>query len=130
MLLRLFVSAMGNIMGMKNVFYEDVNMNKENIKTSDWLTRDIPKEQLARERREALLSAYLELCIAYDEETKRIDFDATAEKMVAEGYCKKTDVAKEIFEKLYTNIKFDGHTVSIWKNDLIETAKEYGISLE
>lgn len=46
------------------------------------------------------------------------------------GYRKASDVAKEIFEKLYAHIKFDGHTVSVWKNDLIEVAKEYGISLE
>ena len=46
------------------------------------------------------------------------------------GYHKASDVAKEIFEKLYANIKFDGHTVGVWKNDLIEAAKEYGISLE
>lgn len=105
-------------------------MNKENIKASDWLIRGIPKEQLAREKREAVMSAYLELCITYDKETNGIDFDATAEKMVAEGYCKEDDVAKEIFEKLYANIKFDGHTVSVWKNDLIGAAKEYGISLE
>lgn len=47
-----------------------------------------------------------------------------------QGYHKEDDIAKEIFEKLYENIKFDGHTVSVWKNDLIEAAKEYGISLE
>lgn len=47
-----------------------------------------------------------------------------------QGYRKEDDIAKEIFEKLYANIKFDGHTVSVWKNDLIEAAKEYGVSLE
>lgn len=47
-----------------------------------------------------------------------------------QGYRKEDDIAKEIFEKLYANIKFDGHTVSVWKNDLIEVAKDYGISLE
>ena len=47
-----------------------------------------------------------------------------------QGYSKEDDIAKEIFEKLYANIKFDGHTVSVWKNDLIEAAKEYGVSLE
>ena len=47
-----------------------------------------------------------------------------------QGYHKEDDIAKEIFEKLYANIKFDGHTVSVWKNDLIEAAKDYGISLE
>lgn len=61
---------------------------------------------------------------------KTVDYDYVAEEMVAKGYRKEADVAKEIFEKLYANIKFDGHTVSVWKNDLIEVAKEYGISLE
>ena len=53
-----------------------------------------------------------------------------AEDLYKAGYRKEDDVAKEIFEKLYSNIKFDGHTVSVWKNDLIEVAKEYGISIE
>ena len=53
-----------------------------------------------------------------------------AEVLYKAGYRKEDDIAKEIFEKLYANIKFDGHTVSVWKNDLIEAAKEYGISLE
>ena len=53
-----------------------------------------------------------------------------AELLYNAGYRKEDDVAKEIFEKLYANIKFDGCTVSVWKNDLIEAAKEYGISLE
>ena len=111
-------------------------MNKENIKTTDWLIRGIPKEQLARERREAIMSADLEECMSFDiwmeieTDEKTVDYDYVAEKMVAKGYCKEADVAKEIFEKLYANIKFDGHTVSVWKNDLIEAAKEYGISLE
>ena len=47
-----------------------------------------------------------------------------------QGYRKEDDIAKEIFERLYANIKLDGHTVSVWKNDLMEAAKEYGISLE
>ena len=50
--------------------------------------------------------------------------------MREQGYRKDSEIAKEIFEKLYANIKFDGHTVGVWKNDLIEAAKEYGISLE
>lgn len=53
-----------------------------------------------------------------------------AEVLYEAGYRREDDVVKEIFEKLYANIKFDGHTVSVWKNDLIEASKEYGISLE
>lgn len=55
---------------------------------------------------------------------------AIATGLYNKGYCKSSDVVKEIFEKLYANIKFDGNTVSVWKNDLIEAAKEYGITLE
>lgn len=52
-----------------------------------------------------------------------------AEALYKAGYRKEDDIAKEIFEKLYANIKFNRHTVSVWKNNLIEAAKEYGISL-
>ena len=52
-----------------------------------------------------------------------------AEALYKADYRKEDDIAKEIFEKLYANIKFNGHTVSVWKNNLIEAAKEYGISL-
>lgn len=74
-----------------------MSRDKQNIKTTDWLIRGIPKEQIAREKQEAIMSAYLELCITYDEETNSIDFDATAEKMVSAGYRKSTDFADEIF---------------------------------
>ena len=77
-----------------------MSRDKQNIKTTDWLIRGIPEEQLKREKREAIMSAYLELCITYDEETKSIDFDATAEKMVAKGYRKAEEVAREIFEEI------------------------------
>lgn len=77
-----------------------MSRDKQNIKTTDWLIRGIPEEQLKREKREAIMSAYLELCITYDEETKSIDFDATAEKMVANGYVKASDVAREIFKEV------------------------------
>lgn len=43
---------------------------------------------------------------------------------------KASDIAKEIFERLYQHIKFDGHTIGVWKNDLLCIAKEYGIDLE
>ena len=72
-------------------------MNKENIKTTDWLTRGIPKEQLIREKQEAIMSADLEECISFNVwaeiETgeKTVDYDYVAEKMVAKGYCKKDE---------------------------------------
>lgn len=40
------------------------------------------------------------------------------------------ETAREIFDRLYALIKFDGHTVAVWKNDLISLAKEYGVELE
>ena len=42
----------------------------------------------------------------------------------------KEKFAKEIFTKLYEHIKYDGHTVSVWKNDLISIAKQYGVDLD
>ena len=72
-------------------------MSKEKqIKTTDWLTRGMSKEQLEREKREAIMSADLQECITYDEWSAReygidsIDFDTTAEKMVAKGYRKQS----------------------------------------
>lgn len=41
---------------------------------------------------------------------------------------KNTDIAKEIFEKLYKNIKFDGHSVAVWEKDLRRIAKEYNVN--
>jgi hypothetical protein len=38
-------------------------------------------------------------------------------------------LAREIFERLHAHCKYDGHTVSVWKNDLISIAKEYGVDL-
>lgn len=57
-------------------------------------------------------------------------YERLVETIYNAGYRKEDDIAKEIFEKLYANIKFNGHTVSVWKNNLIEAAKEYEISLE
>ena len=53
-----------------------------------------------------------------------------AKVLYEQGYRKVSDTAKEIFERLYHHIKFDGHTVAVWKNDLLCIAKEYGVSLE
>ena len=36
-----------------------------------------------------------------------------AEVLYKAGYRREDDVAKEIFEKLYANIKFNGHTVGV-----------------
>lgn len=70
---------------------------KKIVKTTDWLTKGMSKEQLEREKREAIMSADLQLCIVYDEwsareyGTKDVDFDTTAAKMVAMGYRKKSE---------------------------------------
>lgn len=41
-----------------------------------------------------------------------------------------TNLKEEIFKKLYALLKFDGHSISIWKCDLMKLAKEYGVELE
>ena len=73
-------------------------MSKEKqIESTDWLTRGISKEQLERKKREAIMSADLQGCITYDEWSTReygiesVDFDTTAEKMVAKGYRKQSE---------------------------------------
>ena len=53
-----------------------------------------------------------------------------AKTLIDKGWRKASDVAREIFERLHSHRKFDGHTVSVWLNDLVCIAKEYGIDLE
>ena len=40
------------------------------------------------------------------------------------------NLAEEIFKRLFDMCHFDGHTVGIYKNEIIKLAKEYGINLE
>ena len=40
------------------------------------------------------------------------------------------NLAEEIFKRLFDMCHFDGHTVGVYKNEIIELAKEYGIDLE
>ena len=40
------------------------------------------------------------------------------------------NIAEEIFKRLYDMCHFDGHVVSVYKNEIIELAKEYEIDLE
>ena len=67
-------------------------MDKE-IKTTDWLTRGIPKKQLEQEKQEAIMSADLEECLTEfsADDDIYVDFDATAEKMFAKGYHKQSE---------------------------------------
>ena len=60
---------------------------EKQIKSTDWLTRDVPKEQLEREKQEAVMSAYLQEYFA----ELSFDFDGIAEKMVAIGYRKQSE---------------------------------------
>ena len=39
-------------------------------------------------------------------------------------------LAEEIFKRLFDMCHFDGHTVGVYKNEIIELAKEYEINLE
>ena len=88
------------------------------IKSTNWLTRGIPKEQLEREKREAIMSADLQECITYDEWSAReyghtsIEFDVTAEKMVAKGYRKQSEWIS-VEERLPTHEENDRGLVGI-----------------
>ena len=43
------------------------------------------------------------------------------------GYAEARD---RIFKDLFSKVGFDGHNVSIFKNDLIEIAKKYGVTID
>lgn len=69
-------------------------MSKEQIESTDWLTRDIPKEQLERKKQEAVMSADLALChteFATGVGEIYTDYDTTAQKMFAKGYRKQSE---------------------------------------
>ena len=65
---------------------------EKQIKSTDWLTRGVPKEQLEREKQEAIMSADLALC--HTEFMSGVgeiytDYDTTAQKMYNAGYRKQ-----------------------------------------
>ena len=62
------------------------NIDKKNIKTTDWLTRGMTKEQIEREKQEAVMAADLEL-LSEDS----LSFDELAKKMLDEGYRKQIE---------------------------------------
>lgn len=70
-------------------------MSKEKqIESTDWLIRGIPKEQLEREKRAAIMSADLELChteFATGVGEIYTDYDATAQKLIAKGWSKQSE---------------------------------------
>ena len=70
-------------------------MSKEKqIESTDWLIRGIPKEQLEREKRVAIMSADLEMChTEFSTGVGEIytDYDTTAQKMFAIGYRKQSE---------------------------------------
>ena len=102
-------------------------IDKTNIKTTDWLTKGMTKEQIAREKREAIMSADLEECMSFDIWMKKetdentVDYDYVAEKMVAKGYCKKSEVVMEIFDDI---LKIKGLELHDWEA-IFELKKKY-----
>lgn len=88
-------------------------MDKENIKTTDWLTRGMTKEQIAREKQEAVMAADLELCYTERMGVSKLypDYDAIAERMYEIGYRKQSAIIDEFVERLKdTSItKWDYH---------------------
>ena len=70
-------------------------MSKEKqIESTDWLIRGISKEQLEREKQEAIMSADLAMChteFATGVGEIYTDYDTTAQKMFAIGYRKQSE---------------------------------------
>ena len=97
-----------------------MSRDKQNIKTTDWLTRGMTEAEIAKVKEEAIAEAdaerrdkqieemYNDLfeCISYDEWSAKeygneaVDIYTTSEKLVAKGYRKASEVAREIFEDL------------------------------
>lgn len=92
--------------------------DKQNIKTTDWLIRGIPEEQLKREKREAIKEAEAELRNKQIEEMRYLademgkaistelekrylaDEQKLEEVLKANGWRKSTDLAEEIFAEI------------------------------
>lgn len=83
------------------------SMGKSNIKTTDWLTRGMTREQIAREKQEAIMAADLELCYAERMGVSKFypDYDAIAERMYEIGYRKQNATIKEIFTDIDTALE-------------------------
>lgn len=112
-----------------------MSREKQNIKTTDWLTKGISKEQLEREKQEAIMSADLEECFTEFRSNGEIyvDFDAMAEKLTDKGYRKATDFAEEIFAEIDGSfsqmIEEAGNTISEAiqeENKSVARVAEYG----
>lgn len=39
------------------------------------------------------------------------------------------EIAERIFHELMMKISFDGHTLGVWKHDVLELAKKYGVNI-
>ena len=53
-----------------------------------------------------------------------------AEALKAEGYCKASDLAKDIFDKLMKRMYSDHTYVGVWRGDILELAKQYGVEVK
>ena len=94
-------------------------MSREKIESTDWLTRDIPKEQLERKKRVAIMSADLQECHTefFSNAELYTDYDETARQMDDKGYRKQSEVVAEFSEAvkhIAEGVKF--------KNDTEKTA--------
>ena len=67
---------------------------EKQIESTDWLTRGISKEQLEREKQEAIMSADLVSChteFATGVGEIYTDYEATAQKLIAKGWSKQSE---------------------------------------
>ena len=46
------------------------------------------------------------------------------------GYGSVRENTEKIFSDLFSSLSFDGHTVSVWKNELVKIANKYGYTNE
>jgi hypothetical protein len=99
-------------------------MNKENIKTTDWLIRRYSEEEIARIKEEAIKEAdtelmAIDLCDSLVEtfggysQTFVLDAKETAKNMRAKGYRKASEVINEFAEELierFNDLEYNANT--------------------
>ena len=113
-----------------------MSRDKQNIKTTDWLTRGMTEEEIAKEKEEAIKEAEVELrdkqieemakimCGFTDDECEHCNTcsyhggcacEMDAEALYNAGYRKSKEVAREIFEEI--DKMLDGIMVIVSPND-------------
>lgn len=90
--------------------------------------KDIDNYKQAYHRMRNLCDEFRKEAEVLDTENQELKKENELRKKHEADLLKKyNNLKEEIFKELYALLGFDGHNISIWKNDLIELAKKYGV---